>query len=160
MSNFQPDRQNSHWRLYPYAVAACLGVVMVVNFGMAWTALSTFPGVATRDVFNHSNSYDQVLAAAAREAALGWSLQADLQQGRPVVVLAGRDGQPLTGVRLEGSADRPLGADDAVDLAFQPFAPGRFVAGRALDTPGQWELRLIASQDGRTLHATRRLVVR
>ena len=160
MSNVQSDRQRSLWWLFPYAVAACLGVVMVVNFGMAWTALSTFPGVAARDVFSHSNSYDQVLAVAAREAALGWSLRAELQEGRPVVVLAGPDGQPLTGVRLEGSARRPLGADDAVDLAFQPSAPGRFVSGVALGGQGQWDLRLIASQDGRTLHATRRVVVR
>jgi nitrogen fixation protein FixH len=134
--------------------------VIVVNFGMAWTALKTFPGVATHDVFDRSNTYDLVLRAAAREAALGWSLQADLLEGRPVVTLTGRDGQPVTGVRLEGSAHRPLGADDALDLVFQPFAPGRFVADQALGEPGQWDLRLVASQDGRILHATRRVVVR
>jgi nitrogen fixation protein FixH len=159
-SNFRRDRQRSLWRLFPHAVAVSLGVVMVVNFGMAWTALKTFPGVATRDVFDRSNTYDLVLQAAAREAALGWSLQAELQEGRPVVMLTGRDGQPLTGARVEGSAHRPLGADDAVDLAFQPSAPGRFVAERALGEPGQWDLLLVASQDGRILHATRRVVVR
>jgi nitrogen fixation protein FixH len=159
-SNIQPDRQPSLWRLYPYAVAAFLGVVMVVNFGMAWTALRTFPGVATHDVFDHSNNYDQVLAAAAREAALGWSMHAELDQGRPVVVLAGPDGRPLTNARLEGRAHRALGADDTVELAFQAIAPGRFIAVAALDEPGQWDLQLVASQDGHMLHATRRLVVR
>jgi nitrogen fixation protein FixH len=157
---FQPDAQRSLWRLYPYALAAFLGVVMLVNFGMAWTALRTFPGVATADVFDHSNSYDQVLAAATREAALGWSMQAELDQGRPVVVLAGPDGQPLTGARIAGHAKRALGADDTVDLTFQPTTPGRFVAGQALAGPAQWDLLLVASRDGRSLHATRRVVIK
>ena len=156
----QPVSQRSLWRLFPHAVAAFIGAVMMVNFGMAWLAMRTFPGVATRDVFDHSNSYDRVLEAAAREAALGWSVQADLTDARPLVLLADRDGKPLAGARLEGAARRPLGADDARALAFRPVAPGRFVADQALTEPGQWELRLVARHNGQTLHATRRVVVR
>ena len=34
----------SHWRLFPIGIIAALGFVIVVNLGMVYVAISTFPG--------------------------------------------------------------------------------------------------------------------
>lgn len=34
----------SNWRLFPIGILAALGIVIVVNLGMVYVAISTFPG--------------------------------------------------------------------------------------------------------------------
>jgi nitrogen fixation protein FixH len=149
----------SAWRFFPWAVVAALGLVVAVNIGMAWSALRTFPGIAVDDTFDHSNDYDKVLAAAGREAALGWSLIVTVDAGRPVAILTGRDGTPLEGARVAATAERPVGPDRITQLAFRAEAPGRYVATAALTTPGQWDLLFSATAGERRFHATRRVIV-
>lgn len=152
--------QRSAWRFYPWAMAGAFVVVFAVNGGMVWAALSTFPGVATRDVFDHSNSYDKVLAVAAAESALGWRVQAGAEAGRPVLTLTDRAGQKLARVHVAGKAMRPVGPEEATMLTFHETAPGRYVADTALAGEGQWELRLALTHGTDTLHATPRVLVR
>ena len=127
---------------------------------MAWSALSTFPGTAVNDTFDHSNAYDRVLATAEREAALGWTVQVALDAGRPVVTLTARDGTPLTDALVTATAQRPLGPDLSTPLTFRAEAPGRYIALTALAAPGQWDLLLAATDNGQQIHATRRVIVR
>lgn len=152
--------QHSAWRLYPWAVVAAMAVVVVVNGGMVWSSLATFPGIAASDAFDHSNHYDDVLAVARRQAALGWHLQAGEDAGRAVLTLADRDGQPLSGAQIVATARRPLGADQATPLSFREVAPGRYMADATLPAVGQWDLLLAVSHGSDSLHATPRLVVR
>jgi nitrogen fixation protein FixH len=165
MSHIQPiplpgeASRRSAWRFFPWAMIAALGVVIVVNVGMAWSALSTFPGTAVNDTFDHSNEYDKVLSTAAHEASLGWSLQVALDAGRPVVTLAARDGTPLQGAQVSATAMRPLGPDQATPLTFHAVAPGRYLAAAPLAAPGQWDLLLSVNDGAGQLHATRRVIV-
>ncbi len=148
------------WRYFPHALIAGLGVVVLVNAGMVWSALHTFPGVAALDVFDHSNAYDEVLAQAAREAALGWTVRQDGEAMAPTLALADRDGQPLAGATVGAEARRPLGPDMTTEIAFEEVAPGRYAAAAPLPAAGQWELRLTVARVGQTMHATRRVVAR
>jgi nitrogen fixation protein FixH len=156
---WDPMKPRSAWRFFPLAVIGAMTVVVVVNVGMAWSALRTFPGIAVNDSFDHSNDYDKVLATAAHQAALGWSLHVALAGGVPVVRLADRDGHGIEGARVVAIARRPLGTEDAAELAFQPDAPGRYAAAAALTLHGQWDLLFTVSVGERHLHATRRVVV-
>jgi nitrogen fixation protein FixH len=160
MPTLSATRPRSAWNFFPHALIAGLLVVVLVNAGMVLSALRTFPGVAALDVFDHSNAYDQVLAQAAREAALGWSVQPVGEVPSPVLILRGQDGQPLTGATVASEARRPLGPDMATHLVFREVAPGRYVAESALPALGQWDLRLLVAHAGQTLHATRRIVAK
>ena len=51
----------SHWKLFPLAIIAGLGVVVLVNVGMVYAALHSFPGKAGDEDFALSNRYDAVL---------------------------------------------------------------------------------------------------
>ena len=153
------SRTRSPWRWFPWAMIGALGVVVVVNGGMIWAALHTFPGVAATDVFDASNHYDTVLAEAQREAAFGWTLQTAATTQRVTVALTDRGGAPLSGARVTATALRPLGPDHTTILAFRETAPGSYNAEAAL-AEGQWDLRLAVTAGGNTLHMTRRVVVK
>lgn len=152
----------TRWRYFPLAVIIAMGVVVAANVGMVYAALDSFPGAAGDDEsFELSNHYDTVLDQAQREAALGWTVSAQADDTRrPVVVLIGRDGAPLGGVSLSGSAERPVGVPHTYRLQFLQVGQGRYVADAALPLPGQWDLTLSASVEGHSMAVTRRIIVR
>ena len=151
------ERTKSAWRFFPWYVAGVMGFVMAVNFTLGWLAVSSFPGLATTGGFAESNRYDRVLAAAERQAALGWTVRATLDGATPVVALTDRAGAPLAGVRLEATAERPIGVAPPVPVAFHPVAPGRYQAVAAL-APGAWNIDLTVSAEGGVYHTTQRLI--
>lgn len=151
----------SLWRFFPWAVAAGIGLVVMVNGGMIYAAIHSFPGRADEEGFLLSNHYDAVLAHAEHEASLGWSLAAQVDaEGRPVLTLKDRNGAPLRDASLTGLAERPLGARERHPLVFHENNAGQYVADARLPAPGQWELTLSASAEGHDVAATRRVVVR
>jgi nitrogen fixation protein FixH len=156
-----PGPGRSPWRLFPWLVAAAMTVVVVVNAGMIYAALASFPGKAGNEGFELSNQYDAVLDQARHTAELGWTITAVAgKSGTAEIILTDRSGAPLTGATVAAAAERPLGERDARQLVFHENTAGRYVAGAALPLPGQWDLTLSASADGHTMAATRRIVVR
>jgi len=152
---------HSTWRWFPWAVALSLLVVIIVNVGMMWAALSTFPGTAGADGFDLSNHYDHVLDHLAQQAALGWTVQASVDgEAHPRIVLTDRAGAPLLGARIQARAERPIGPAEATLLSFQATGDGAYRAAEALPTPGQWDLLISAGVEGRTVNTTRRVIVR
>ena len=151
----------SPWRHYPWFLTGAMTVVVAVNFGMAYTALHTFPGIPGGDGFDLSNHYNGVLERVRREAALGWTARAEADPaGHPVVLLTDRSGAALSGAGIEAIAERPLGDPRTRDVRFSEVAPGRYLGAGVLDEKGQWELRLSATAGGHEFIATRRIVVR
>ena len=150
----------SHWKLFPLAVIAGLGVVVLVNAGMVYAALHSFPGKAGDEDFALSNRYDAVLDREQREVSLGWTVSARTDvTGVPEIRLADRDGSPLRGAAVAATAERPLGAPERRVLVFHEADHGRYVADASLPEPGQWELTLSASFGGHDIAATRRVIV-
>jgi nitrogen fixation protein FixH len=151
----------SAWNIFPWAVVAAMSLVVVVNVGMVYYALDTFPGQTSGDGFDVSNHYNQILAVAQRQAALGWNVQVAADDaGRAVVALTDRAGTPLQGARVNATAERPLGAPQATRLVFHDAGAGRYVADAALIAPGQWELEVSAAANGHAVTVTRRVVVK
>jgi nitrogen fixation protein FixH len=159
-----PDRSagagRSGWRLFPWFVAAAMLGVIVVNGGLVYTALHSFPGNAGGDGFDLSNSYNRVLNTAERQAALGWVLTVEQTDARHVtLLLADRAGAPLTNARIAAHAVRPLGPRDTTALEFRLVGPGRYAAEAVLPR-GQWDVLLKVSQGTDALMSERRLVVK
>ena len=155
------DVQTGLWRFFPWYVAAAMTAVVVVNSGMVFTALRTFPGAAGGDGFALSNHYEKVLDSVRREASLGWQARADIDAaGRPLVTMIDHSGGPLTGAGIAATARRPLGDEHATAIQFREIAPGRYVGDLVLEQKGQWELLLNAAAGGHEFSATLRIVVR
>ena len=149
----------SAWDWFPWAVAASLAVVILINAGMIWAALATFPGQAGEDGFDLSNSYNQVLRAAARQKALGWHVALGVDPaGRLGVTLAGPDGKPLPGATAQAVAQRPVGPRETRHLALLPRPDGGFRAVQPL-ARGQWQVALTIHAAGHVYATERRLIV-
>jgi nitrogen fixation protein FixH len=157
-----PPRSRSPWRFFPLAVVLSIGVVVAVNAGLIYAALHTFPGAAGDDAsFALSNHYDTVLERAQRVATLGWVVTAATDDaGRVVVTLAARDGVPLHGASLSGTAERPLGTPQTYPVRFQEAGQGDYVADTPLPLPGQWDVTLSAAVGNDAMAVTRRVIVR
>jgi nitrogen fixation protein FixH len=153
--------KRSLWRFFPLAVVAGLGLVVLINAGLVYAALHSFPGKAGDEDFALSNRYDAVLEREQHEALLGWNLLAQTDAaGTPEIRLIDRGGSPLRGASVAASAERPLGAPERRTLVFREIATGRYVADAPLPITGQWELTVSASLGGHDIAATRRVIVR
>jgi nitrogen fixation protein FixH len=147
------------YRWFPQGLLAAMGVVFVVNGYMVYSALHTFPGAAGVDGFDLSNQYDKVLAGTAHQATLGWTVEAALDAGRPVLRVVDKSGAPLAGAVIEAHAERPLGPPDVTPLAFEALDQSRHMAATVLP-PGQWDIMLTVRSGADTFTATRRIVVK
>ena len=153
--DFDPKR--STW--IPWVFVGGMLLVVVVNGFMAYTALSTFTGVTTGRSYDRGRSYNQVLAEAARQDALGWTARVALEGKVLTVTVADREGLPVGG-RVEGVLHRPLeGAELRLDFAVA--GPGRFIAFAEPSAAGQWDARLtLHGERGERLDIRQRLFVR
>jgi len=154
------DEQNSAWRWFPIASLAALGFVVIVNAGMIYTALHTFPGENVHGGFETSNNYEQVLDTAAQQAALGWNVDAKTDGGYAVLSVTGRDGKPLANPMVHATAHRPLGPSKTTDLVFNADAGAQFRSETALPQAGQWDLTVLVASGADKYTVTRRVLVK
>ena len=153
MTPFDPNR--SRW--IPWVFVGGMGVVVLVNLVLVFAALSSFTGVTVGQSYDRGRAYNQVLDAAQRQQALGWSAAVALQDGALSVVVRDREGLPVPG-RIEGVLQRPL-ERKALPLDFTSPGTGRFRADIAPGQPGQWEARLTLHGPGQqTLDIRQRVI--
>ena len=151
-------RPGSAWRWFPAAMLGSIAVVFVVNGAMIYAAVSTFPGQAGEDGFDLSNAYARVQDGAARQAALGWQLALEPDDGRHVVArVTGGDGAPLPGAGVAVRAERPVGPAAATVLLFGGDGD-RLVSLETLPA-GRWTVQVTIAAGGQTLTTTRRLTI-
>ncbi len=157
MSQSRTRAKRSMWEHFPIWMILAMGTVVAVNARLITLAVTTFPGAATSDDFDSSNSYNKVLDAAAKQQALGWRVQVRADGGAPVISVTGRDGVPIA-AKIEGSVRRPLG--DSMDQAARlvPDGHGGLVVKNIL-APGQWDLLLHIAAGGGEMRVTRRVIV-
>jgi nitrogen fixation protein FixH len=145
-------------------VGAMLGVVSV-NAVLIFFAFASWGGTVTSRPYERGIDYNRVLAAAARESALGWTVDTDYQpapdgRGTLTIVLLDAEGAPVAG-QVNVAARRPLEAVAPVSLAPEYAGDGRYVAAlTGLARPGVWDFRIEVARAGDTAHFTRRVVVR
>ncbi|WP_237213789.1 FixH family protein [Falsiroseomonas oryziterrae] len=151
--DYDPNR--SRW--IPWAFVGAFAVIISVNMVLVYAALTTFTGVTTGKSYDRGRAYNEVLAEAARQDALGWQARVTLQDGVVSLLAHDREGLPLGG-RVEGVLLRPLeGAELRLDFA--AAGPGKFIAFADLPGRGQWEARLtLTNERGEHLDIRQRLI--
>lgn len=120
------------------------GIIITVNLGMAYMAVSTFPGVEARSPYVASQTFEVNRAA---QDALGWDVVATLDDG--LLALAIRDvvGVPVQPKVLKAIFGRAThtGEDTTPDFVWNGTALTAMVPSR----DGYWNLRLeLESADG------------
>ena len=133
-------------------VVGAFGIIITVNFFMAFKAVSTFPGLEVQNSYVASQVFDDNRNA---QIALGWTLTPEYDQAEKRLFLAftDADGQPARLSELSVLVGRlTIDRDDQRPQFVE--AAGLWTAPLDL-APGPWLLRVEARAADGTLFAQR-----
>jgi nitrogen fixation protein FixH len=117
-------------------------VVFVVNFYMAYLAVSTFTGTVVDNSYVASQRFNGWLVEARTEKALGWQAAVSLDVSRHLIVrVNNKAGHPLAPLDGSGFAGRALVNEKPSVIHFVPVGAGQLQSVSPLP-PGRWLLKL------------------
>lgn len=115
-------------------------VIISVNLALAWSAVTTFPGLEVQNSYVASQGFNTRLA---EQRALGWQTRVEIAEGELHLYLTGPDGAAADVAAIEATLGRATHVRDDHTPAFRRI-PGGFAAPIDLE-PGYWHLRLMAT---------------
>lgn len=131
------------------------GIIITVNVFMAYSAISTFPGLEVANSYVASQVWDRERRA---QEALGWQVEADYRAGQLTLGFRDRQGYPVQVDGLSAVVARPTHRREDQIPDFR-YATGQFTAPMTL-APGVWNLMVEAhAPDGTRFHQKIRLTV-
>ncbi len=147
----KPVRPLTGWHVLAMFVAF-FSVIIVVNAGLAWKAISTFPGLEVENGYIASQTFDSEMAA---QKALNWKMKPVYDSAADQLRLAFTDasGQPVTLKSLNVLVGRATEASQDVHPAFTQ-TNGVYVAPATL-AMGKWMMAIEARAADGTLFQQR-----
>lgn len=125
-------------------MATGFSIIIGVNLTMAYSAISTFPGLVVKNSYVASQNFDRERNA---QEALALQIAAGYDAGTVQIVINSLASQPVGIASLEASIGRATHARSDIVLALSE-TDGVFTAPADLD-PGAWVVRLHGiAQDG------------
>lgn len=141
-------------KLTGWHVAAMFGVgfsiIIGVNLTLAYSAVSTFPGLEVKNSYVASQTFDENRAAQQK---LGWSVLAQARDGKVLLSVTDADGAPVEVAQLEATLGRATHVRDDTTPDFE-FDGNRYVADASL-APGNWNIRMVAHAPDGTIFRQR-----
>jgi nitrogen fixation protein FixH len=148
-------------RLIPWYIVAFFVVVAILDGIFVYLATSTHTGVVTERAYDKGIAYNETVAAAEAQQALGWQGEITLAADRTLTFsLVDADGQPLSGATVKAEFMRPTQAGMDFTVELTEDAAGLY--GAAVDFPveGLWDVRVFALEGERDFQHHQRLVVK
>jgi len=125
-------------------MVAGFGLVVAVNFAMAWKATSTFSGVQVKNSYVASQNFNRWLEEAERVRALGWEVKPLWRKdGRIELRLA----NVPEGAVATAAVRHPLGLQQDRTLAFVALDDATLLSTQALPLD-RWIIRIEVSAGG------------
>ncbi|SHL43747.1 Nitrogen fixation protein FixH [Roseovarius marisflavi] len=133
-----------------FGFAAAFGVIIGVNLVLAYSAVTTFPGLEVKNSYVASQEFN--IRKAAQEG-LGWHIEADHADGTLLLHITDDVGKPVEVASLEATVGRATHVfdDQTPDFRFDGQA---YVAPVALGD-GNWNIRMKATSADGTLFQQR-----
>jgi nitrogen fixation protein FixH len=114
-------------------------VIITVNLALAYNAVRTFPGLETANSYVASQTFDSRRAA---QEALGWTIEARLEEDHLILSIVDRDGKPVQAGQLSATVGRPTNTSE--DRTPEFVFDGRHYVAREILRPGNWDVWLTA----------------
>ena len=153
-----------HW--IPWVFVGLFGIVLIANGTMITVAISTFTGMETTSAYKKGIDYNERLAAAAAQDALGWQGAVEAEKlddaGQMAIAfeLRDKDGAPIVAADVNARIDRPLQDGFEQVIALEELGSGRYAADVGLPLKGQWEILVDAHARGKRYQITERIQVK
>jgi nitrogen fixation protein FixH len=130
-----------------FVIVGFFGLVVAVNFTMAWFARDSFGGLVVDNAYVASQKYNGWLAAARDQERLPWQAEQGLGADRHVTLSLKGAGGSFTATAV---AEHPLGRAPDLALAFATGADGTLRSTEALP-PGRWNVRTTVNRGSETV---------
>lgn len=114
-------------------------IIISVNLLLAYSAISTFPGLEVKNSYVASQTFDK---NRAEQAALGWTVLAQARGSQVVLSITDASGAPVEVAELDATLGRATHVRDDQAPAFV-YNGADYVAPATLG-PGNWNLRMKA----------------
>lgn len=138
-------------------VVAFFAVVIGVDAVFLTLAYRTHPGQVAPRPYEAGLIYNAELERLRAQEALGWRAGVEARTGGVVVLLQDRDGQPLRGLKVTATLQRPATEQGRSILGLTETTPGRYIGDRA-GLSGVWDTRVEVGSPGEpSFRADRRL---
>ncbi|MGE5516613.1 MAG: FixH family protein [Bacteroidota bacterium] len=160
-------RERGWW--YPYIFVGCFVVIVGVNGALAYFATSTFTGLETEGAYQKGLAYNQNLAAAKAQEALGWDVDTKVStesvtaSGAKVsiaITYRDRDGKPVEGLAVVADLIRPTAKGMDRQETLKPLGNGVYGGSYTLPVAGNWRMEVAANGDGASYQLAQKLDIR
>jgi nitrogen fixation protein FixH len=132
-------------------LVAFFGVMLFANMWLVYFALETFSGGDRPDPYRAGLQYNETLAAAERQAALGWraNVAYDDKKGQLTLSFLDKTAAPVTGLDIGATVSRPATDKEDHSLRFKEVGQGMYAADVRL-APGVWTIVAASREAGRS----------
>jgi nitrogen fixation protein FixH len=148
---------------WPIGVAVLLGATVIVNLWVMQIANADPAFAVEPDYYRKAVNYDSTIAQQRQNVTLGWAVDTrigPIGDGRHTtltVTLRDATTQPLTGARVAVMTRYNARANDTLTAVLTEAAPGQYETTLPIAHPGEWEVRVDATQNGARFEASTRV---
>ena len=164
----QPKKRPRSW-WFPWIFVAFFAVIISVNGVMMYFAYDSWSGLETDGHYRKGLAYDDTIAAAKAQEAMGWDVKLDVKtlksdgDSRTVaykVTFLDQDKKPVESLKAHAYFMRPTheGVDENEQMNL--IAPGVVTGEFNLKMPGQWTVRVYGESLDRKYQLVERIVVK
>ncbi|MBW9052539.1 FixH family protein [Rhizobium mesosinicum] len=126
---------------------AFFGVIIAVNFTMAWYASSSWSGLVVENTYVASQQFNEKAAAMKAMAASGIAGELSLKRDEIHYDIRNRDGSPADVDDVVANFKRPVGDHEDFHVVLTKLSEGRFEANHAVAT-GDWIVEVTSRRGG------------
>ncbi|PKQ12330.1 MAG: nitrogen fixation protein FixH [Alphaproteobacteria bacterium HGW-Alphaproteobacteria-1] len=137
-----------------FIFSGAFGTIIAVNLFLAYSAVSTFPGLEVKNSYVASQEFNERKAA---QEALGWDVRATHGGGVLRLAIIDAEGQPVRVASLDATVGRAthVAEDQRPDFHFD----GRGYVAPVTLAPGNWNIRMVAKASDGTAFQQRVVLV-
>lgn len=122
---------------------AFFGVIISVNFVMAYVAVKSWSGLVVSNSYVASQEFNEKAISGKQQAALGWKITTTYAEGQFTMMLTDHQGQPVYVKSAIADFKRPVGDVDDTKLQLIPAEKG-ILKAKAHLADGAWILEINA----------------
>jgi len=143
----------------PWYIVAFFAVFLSVDSAFLYIAASTHTGVVEDHTYQRGLHYNDTVAAAEAEAALGWQSELTLTAGKLELSLKDRVDNPLRAARVTADFFRPTQAGGDFTVTLNEVSDGLYSTDQIDAIPGQWEVRVFVEWKKNHYQLSERILV-
>ena len=122
---------------------AFFGVIIIVNFTMAWLASNTWTGLVVKNTYVASQEYNEQIELAKQQKAMGWKTEFSYEGDELKFLVTGKNDLPGAFANVYVELGRPVAEQNDVRLELKKLSSGTYGTQIGL-SPGLWSFRLVA----------------